>query len=100
MTPEHRDRLFALQVVLDAAATQGRNYESGPDTCRKNAAAIRALLASADDARRLREALIACVRVAKAWHGEIAFDIYYDHSPEMKLIREALGPYAAMKGTP
>lgn len=39
-----------------------------------------------------RAALVQCVSVAKAWHGEEAFDIYFNHSPEMKLIRELLGP--------
>ena len=39
---------------------------------------------------KMRAALIQAVEVIKDWHGEEAFDIYYKHSPEMKLIREAL----------
>lgn len=38
-----------------------------------------------------RAALEQCVNVAKAWHGDEAFDIYFNHSPEMKPIRELLG---------
>lgn len=40
---------------------------------------------------KLRKALQQCVAVAKAWHGDDAFDIYFNHSPEMKLIRDVLG---------
>lgn len=39
-----------------------------------------------------KAALIACVAVAKAWHGDPVWDIYYNHSPEMKPIRDLLGP--------
>lgn len=39
-----------------------------------------------------KAALIACVAVAKAWHGDEVWDIYYNHSPEMAPIRELLGP--------
>jgi hypothetical protein len=42
-------------------------------------------------------ALIACVAVAKAWHGPDVWDIYYNHSPEMKPIRDLLGPVFACK---
>ena len=40
--------------------------------------------------KRLERALRQCVEVLKGWHGEDMFDIYYNHSPEMKLTREAL----------
>lgn len=40
---------------------------------------------------RLRKALEQCVNVTKVWHGEDAFDLYFNHSPEMKLIRDVLG---------
>lgn len=47
---------------------------------------------------RLRKALEQCVRVCRDWHAmpgkpgpHDAFDIYFNHSPEMKLIRDALG---------
>lgn len=43
-----------------------------------------------------RSALRQCVRIAQAWHGDEAFDIYYNHSPEMKPIRELLGPMQAV----
>lgn len=39
----------------------------------------------------LTKALEQCVRVAQMWHGDDAFDIYFNHSPEMKLIRDAIG---------
>jgi hypothetical protein len=41
---------------------------------------------------RLRDALLACVAVAKAWHAaDDVWEIYYNHSPEMKPIRDVLG---------
>jgi hypothetical protein len=40
---------------------------------------------------RLRKALEQAVRVINQWHGDDVFDLYYNHSPEMKLIRDALG---------
>ena len=40
---------------------------------------------------RHRQALEQCVRVVKQWHGDDAFDLYFNHSPEMKLIRDVLG---------
>lgn len=40
---------------------------------------------------KLRKALEQCVRVAKMWHGDDAFDLYFNHSPEMKLVRDVLG---------
>lgn len=33
------------------------------------------------------------LRLLRQWHGVPAFDIYYDHAPEMKMIRDAMGPY-------
>ena len=38
----------------------------------------------------LEKALKQCVEVLKFWHGDDAFDLYFNHSPEMALIREAL----------
>ncbi len=43
-------------------------------------------------AMELERALVACVAVAKGWHGPVVWDIYYNNSPEMKPIREILGP--------
>ena len=47
---------------------------------------------------RLRKALQQAVSVIRVWHGmpqkpgdDDAFDLYYNHSPEMKLIRDVLG---------
>lgn len=47
---------------------------------------------------KLRKALEQCVRVCREWHAmphkpgpNDDFDIYFNHSPEMKLIRDALG---------
>lgn len=40
---------------------------------------------------QLRLALQQCVAVTEMWHGKEAFDLYFNHSPEMKLIRDALG---------
>ena len=33
------------------------------------------------------------LRVLRQWHGAPAFNIYYDHAPEMLMIRNAMGPY-------
>ena len=41
---------------------------------------------------QLRAALKQCVAVLRQWHGEEVFDIYYNHAPEMRLVREAM-PY-------
>lgn len=40
---------------------------------------------------KLRKALEQCVAVAKSWHGDDAWGIYFNHAPEMKLIRDVLG---------
>lgn len=47
---------------------------------------------------QLTKALEQSVRVVRAWHAmpqkpgdDDAFDLYFNHSPEMKLIRDALG---------
>jgi len=40
---------------------------------------------------KLRKALEQCVRVVRQWHGDDVFDIYFNHSPEMKLVRDVLG---------
>ena len=42
---------------------------------------------------KLIVSLIECVKVARAWHGVAAFDIYYNHSPEMRIVRETLAKY-------
>lgn len=42
----------------------------------------------------LRSALKAAVEVIHSWHGDACWDIYINHSPEMKPIREALVKYA------
>ena len=46
----------------------------------------------------LHKALEQSVRVIRVWHAmpqkpgdDDAFDLYFNHSPEMKLIRDALG---------
>ena len=53
---------------------------------------------SYDEVLRTRKALEQAVRVIRVWHAmpqkpgdDDAFDIYFNHSPEMKLIRDALG---------
>lgn len=37
------------------------------------------------------------VGIIKAWHGDPAFDIYYNHSPEMRPIKERINE---LKGQP
>ena len=51
-----------------------------------------------EEIMRHRNALKQCVRVLRVWHAmpqkpgdDDAFDLYFNHSPEMKLIRDALG---------
>ena len=40
--------------------------------------------------KKIFEALRESVKIIKQWHGDIAFDIYYEKSPEMKNIRSIL----------
>jgi hypothetical protein len=54
--------------------------------------------AACEENFKLRKALEQCVRVCRDWHAmpgkpgpHDAFDIYFNHSPEMKLIRDVLG---------
>lgn len=49
------------------------------------------MIALHDQVHKLTKALEQCVQVTKAWHGDDAFDLYFNHSPEMKLIRDVLG---------
>ena len=35
-------------------------------------------------------ALKQCIEVAKGWHGDEAWEIYYKNAPEMELIRKAM----------
>ena len=51
-----------------------------------------------DEALRLRKALEQAVSVIRVWHAmpqkpgdDDAFDLHYNHSPEMKPIRDVLG---------
>jgi len=37
-----------------------------------------------------KTALKQCIKVLREWHGHDAFEIYYDHSPEMRLVRNVL----------
>ena len=54
--------------------------------------------ALAERCEKLREALIAAVECIKVWHvADDVWEIYYDHAPEMRLIRQAL---AAPKDAP
>jgi hypothetical protein len=47
----------------------------------------------AGEIEELLSALRAAVPIIKAWHGDEVFDIYYEYSPEMKPIREALAKH-------
>lgn len=51
-----------------------------------------------DEIMRHRKALEQCVRVLRTWHAmpqkpgdDDAFDLYFNHAPEMKPIRDVLG---------
>jgi hypothetical protein len=51
-----------------------------------------------------RSLLLRSVKLIKQWHDmhdpnpdPMVFRTYYEHAPEMKEIREALGPYDEMK---
>lgn len=37
-----------------------------------------------------RKALVQCALVLRQWHGPVVFDIYYKHSPELRLVRETV----------
>lgn len=52
------------------------------------------LTEAAETVIELRNALKAAVEVIHAWHGDVSWDIYINHSPEMKPIREALVKHA------
>ena len=42
-----------------------------------------------------KTALKQCIKVLREWHGHDAFEIYYDHSPEMRLVRKVLPGFRA-----
>lgn len=51
-----------------------------------------------------RTVLLRAVKIIKQWHDmdnynpdDNVFQIYYEHSPEMKMIRNTLGSYDEMK---
>ncbi len=51
-----------------------------------------------DELLRTRQALEQAVRIIRVWHAmpqkpgdDDAFDLYFNHSPEMKPIRDVLG---------
>lgn len=49
-----------------------------------------------------RSVLLKAVKIIRQWHDmgmkdDSAFKIYYEMAPEMKSIRETLGPYDKMK---
>lgn len=46
-----------------------------------------------DTEKVLINALIDSVRVMRQWHGKEAFDIYFNHAPEMKSVRDTLLAY-------
>ena len=46
-----------------------------------------------DKEKILVNALIDSIRVTRQWHGPACFDIYFNRSPEMKPVREALGMF-------
>lgn len=50
-----------------------------------------------EEVKRLRDALERTALVVKDWHGPEAWEIYRDHSPEMKPYREAVGRPATLK---
>ena len=72
----HWDTLFAVS-------------EKGPS----EEAYQRVLKSNAD----LRLALQQCVAVVEMWHGGEAFDLYFNNSPEMQVIRNVLGPMEESK---
>lgn len=46
-----------------------------------------------EDHQECLEALEKAVEVIKQWHGEVAFDIYFNHSPEMKPVKDILNKH-------
>lgn len=52
-----------------------------------------ALSMVAEEYQESIRALKQCINVLRQWHGPEAFEIYYDHSPEMALVREVLPEY-------
>jgi hypothetical protein len=75
--PGATERLFALLNELHSARSEIEPTDAYKEAVAQNL--------------KLRKALEQCVSVAKAWHGDDDFDLYFNHSPEMKLIRDVLG---------
>lgn len=82
-------RLVACWNACERLSTEA--LEDGCEPALANAKIRGDLLSIERD--ELIEALRACVEVTKVWHGTEVFDIYYDCSPEMKPIREALAKH-------
>jgi hypothetical protein len=70
----------------------GRDYDGNYQVAALDYEVLRDLARQLErDRARLIEALEQAVSVIKVWHGPEVFDIYFNHSPEMKLIRDMLG---------
>lgn len=81
----------------------GRQYANG-QAARGGGQQKHYLEEAADEIERLRAALVATVDVARRWHGDIAWEIYLRHSPEMKPARDCMPslvpPNASFRGGP
>ena len=91
-------RLFACETCHDTGDIEVMTQGLGPDDYAEKIACpdcgdLDVWMQAQQENYRLREALLACVAVAKAWHAaDDVWEIYYNHSPEMKPIRDVLGP--------
>jgi hypothetical protein len=65
-------------------------YTITPDSCGGDEETIERTIQAVNRFDELTKALIVAVTTIKALHGEAGWDIYYEHSPEMKIIRKAI----------
>lgn len=73
----------------DVVVAERDTFKAMAETRNEQVSALKA------DVAELVTALEQCVKVVEIWHGKDVFDLYRDHSPEMKLIREALAKHKA-----
>lgn len=88
-TEEDARRIVACINAAEGISTEA--LEASKDFAKAGIATVRSIEAQRDE---LAEALHSAVEVIKTWHNmdgsEDVWQIYYDHAPEMKPIREAL----------
>lgn len=75
-------KTWILELLLDFVNRHGNNFE-----------------VDLPEKPTYRAALEQCICVLRQWHGPEAFEIYYDRSPEMALVRAKLPGYRVLPET-